>query len=331
MDGEQVVHAGAPKFLDFGLNDFSSTREVSSSGVVVRTARLLRTAQVPLVSDFNVDLLHVSNMPGSIKVPPDQYSLNSERHGHALAALLRTRRAIESGTALYSVAEAIQALAESTCTGRFGSADRHLRAAMAQLPEPLAGSLLAIERQVANSSSPIEHHGNPGEAGAQALAGLICARLLRNPTHPLSPAPTLPASLRDSAGTRLADALVERLITCRSKEQIGKSLDDFVAMFSRGDVALPPGRLSVLDEARRAKDRCDTFNVEEAGMRLQRPRALIVLGNFGVARCIEGPAVRRPGHGLTSSARFGPPAVARAASANVDPLVLPKLDTRYGI
>jgi len=148
--------------------------------------------------------------------------------------------------------------------------------------------------------------------------------------HPLSPALTLPASLRDSAGTRLADALVERLSTCRSKEQIAKSLDDFIAMFSRGDLALPPGRLSVLDEARRARDRCDTFNVEEAGMRLHRPRALTVLGNLGEARCIEGPAVRWPGRDRASSARVGPSAVAGAASASVDPPVLPKLDTRYG-
>lgn len=112
---------------------------------------------------------------------------------------------------------------------------------------------------------------------AQALAGIVCARLLSNATYAGSQPTNLGTSLSDWAGTAAADALIGKLVECEGKDEVRKQLVDFVDMFRMGDLPLPKGRVPLLDEARSALEYCESFFTSSAGRILSTPNGALNL------------------------------------------------------
>lgn len=219
---------------------------------------------------------HINPVRSERPAPNDErqaYQLNALRHGHALIGLLRifSLPKLDARTRT-TLGEAIESVRQSTISGQFGDAKHHLQDASQECPPDIRGELRAVGMRLSSSVEPISPGNHPVEQiGAQAMAGTICARLLGNVQRPeLQPFQPVPA-LRSTAIVTVAEALTRELATCESKDQVIAVLSGFVDRFRLGEVPLPAGRFTVLDEARSALVYCETFDVRQVGQSLSAP------------------------------------------------------------
>lgn len=227
----------------------------------------------------------------------DEYSV---RFGHALVALLRVLRSTEAGSASHrAIVEAASSVTQSVSIGLFGGAGEHLRAAHSSMKGSAASQVADVERYVSDANAPVQCNGTAGSVGAQALAGLICARLLRSLSHRTNCLPNQVTLLGYGAEQALAGTLIDQLTTCSSKDQIRQTLLDFISRFSMGTVRLPTGRVTLLDEVDRALIEVGRFNVERVGMQLKMRRFVNTVPDPGT-RVVNLYAQSRDGsaHGL---------------------------------
>lgn len=254
---------------------------------IQRSQAILRSAAVaPLARPQRIEMRRHTDMAlvslgnrtferphGRTPPTPQLYSLNAQRNAHGLIDTLRVRMTVEPGTEAHlALGHAARSLAQSAITGKFGDARLHLRAAMSSSPDQIRGQIKQIDSRCNSSDTPIQPDGHSVERiGAQVLAGIICAKLLNNETYAGSQPTTLVSSLSGSAVTAASDALMGKLVGCRSKDQVRERLVDFVNMFKLGDLQLPKGRISMLDEARSALEYCESFVAGVAGRDLSAP------------------------------------------------------------
>ncbi|WP_313348296.1 hypothetical protein [Stenotrophomonas sp.] len=171
-----------------------------------------------------------------------------------------------------ALGKATKSLAQSAISGRFGDARQHLHTAMLSSPDQIRSRLEEIDERCNACSAPIKPDGHSVDRiGAQALAGIVCAKLLSNATYAGSQPNNLGTSLSDWAGTAAGDALIGKLVECESKDEVRKQLVDFVDMFKLGDLPLPKGRVPLLDEARSALEYCESFFTSSAGRVISMP------------------------------------------------------------
>lgn len=201
---------------------------------------------------------------------------NTGRMGHGLIDTMRIRMSLDPDTEPHAaLGKAMRSLAQSALTGLYGDTHRQLRAAMLSSPDRVRGRLEEIKHRCKNSSTSINPDGHSNERiGAQAMAGIVCARLLNNATYAGGQPTRLGTSLSDWAGTSAADALIGKLVECESKGEVRRLLVGFVDMLRMGDLQLPKGRVPLLDEARMALEYCDSFDVSYAGHVLSTPGEL---------------------------------------------------------
>ncbi|MBT2766510.1 hypothetical protein J7J08_02520 [Stenotrophomonas sp. ISL-67] len=206
-------------------------------------------------------------------------ALNAQRHGHALIDFMRLRASHTPGSVIHrALGEALSSAAASALDGSFREIRAPLERAMAALPEDhpssasTARDLQRIAGYLGSHDLPVPHTASAGAcSGTQALAGVVCARLLSNTVSAGLPASDQPASLLDSAAASAAHDLIRQLIECQSKDQIHERLASFADNFTMGTRPLPKGRLSIVDEVRSAIVECDAFDVEWVGIRLATP------------------------------------------------------------